>query len=213
MKNYHIWMADIIQSRKKDGARVMKDFRELVSGIQNDFMGRFLSPPTVTLGDEFQSIVTSVQSGIEVIFALEELLIKRDAKFKLRHVLYYGPIDTKINPTIAYGMLGGGLSEARDLLGRKKSKKIRFHFRLKDARLSDGLGLAFTLYQSIVDAWRPKDYEILRQFWIDDDYKKVARRLKKDSSLIWRRKNSLRLHEYQAVKKLVCLMLKEPLCH
>jgi len=212
MNNYHILMADIIRSREKDSIQIMKDFREIVAKIKKDWRNRFWSPPTITLGDEFQSIVSSAVAGVEVIFAFEELLVKRSIDLKMRYVMNLGQIDTAINPTIAYGMFGEGLAEARGLLGKQKSGKTRFLFNLKNDVLSKKLGLAFTLYQSIIDEWKVKDYKILQEFLLNDDYKKVANRLKKDASLIWRRKKSLRLHEYQATKELIFLLLKETPC-
>jgi hypothetical protein len=212
MENYYILMADIVKSREKDGVAIMDDFKEVVSKIKDDHREHFLSPPTITLGDEFQSIVASSIAGIEVIFALEEMLLKLEKEFKLRYVLYYGRIDTVINAQIAYGMMGEGLAEARGLLGKQKVKKIRFYFKMMDETLSNKLGLAFTLYQSIIDDWKMRDFSILRQFFIDDDYKKVADHLNKDASLIWRRKKSLRLNEYRAIKQLILLLLKETPC-
>jgi len=212
MKKYYILMADIIKSREKNSVKIMKDFKEIVSRIQDIHGDHFLSPPTITLGDEFQSIVTSESAGVEVIFAFEELLLKLEKNFKLRYILYFGQIDTAINPTIAYGMLGNGLTETRRLLGKYKTKKKRFVFSLQNTVLSKELGLAFKIFQSIVDDWKNKDYKTLKEFFISDDYKKVADQLNKDASLIWRRKKSLRLSEYQAIKELISLLLEDASC-
>jgi len=78
--------------------------------------------------------------------------------------------------------------------------------------LSRKLNLVFLLFQSIVDGWKSKDRGIVKQFFTHDDYKEVAHRLRKDVSLIWRRKKSLRLPEYKAVKELVFILLKESQC-
>lgn len=212
MENYYILMADIIKSREKNSIAIMDDFKEVVAKVKDDLRERFLSPPTITLGDEFQSIVASSVAGIEVIFALEEMLLELKKEFKFRYILYYGRIDTLINAEIAYGMMGEGLAEARGLLGKHKTKKSRFFFKLMNETLSSELGLAFTLYQSIIDDWKARDFPILRQFFFDDDYKKVANHLNKDASLIWRRKKSLRLNEYWAIKQLIMLLLKETPC-
>ncbi len=190
----------------------MKDFKEVVNKTRDDKQDCFLSPPTITLGDEFQAIVSSAETGIEVIFALEELLVSREKNFKLRYILNFGQIDTAINPQIAYGMMGEGLAETRELLGKQKSRKERFQFNLKDDGLSKKLNLVFVLFQSIVDGWKSKDRGIVKQFFTHDDYKEVARRLRKDVSLIWRRKKSLRLPEYKAVKELAFILLKESQC-
>lgn len=212
MKKYHILMADIVKSREKNSVGVMNDFKDIVFRIQELHCDKFLSPPTITLGDEFQCIVTSALDGVEVIFAFEEMLIKLDKSLKFRYILNFGPIDTAINPVIAYGMLGDGLTVARGLLGKYKTKKKRFVFNLRKAVLSKELGLAFKIFQSIVDEWKTKDYRIVNEFLIHEDYKKVAKNLNKDASLMWRRKKSLRLPEYQAIKELISLLLEDRAC-
>jgi len=212
MKKYHILMADIIGSRKKNSQTVIKGFLELVNKINNEYRHSFLSPLTVTLGDEFQAIVRSLPDGIDVILAMEEAIVKLNLNFKLKYILNFGSIATKINPRIAYGMLGEGLTTSRKLLEKSKPKKIRFLIQTYDTPLSEKLGLVFILYQAIVDAWAFKDYRIVKEFLDCDDYKKVAGQIKKNISQSWKWKKSLQMSEYQVVKKLIVLLLEGAPC-
>jgi hypothetical protein len=212
MNRYYILMADIIGSRKKNSNLMMKDFRKLIAKINLGYQNNFLSPLTITLGDEFQSVVKSMLAGIEIIFAIEEVILEREIDFKLRYVLYFGPIETKINRKIAYGMLGEGLTETRQLLENNKTKRSRFIISTTEDKLSEKLTLAFVMFQSISDDWSMKDRRIVREFLLCDDYKKIAKRLKKDVSLLWRRRKSLKIEEFQMIKKLIRLLAEDVSC-
>jgi hypothetical protein len=207
MKHY-ILMADIIESSQKASAALMNDFKEISNQINTDFKRAFHSPITITLGDEFQSIVKSLQDGIQVIIAFEESLIQSKKDFKLRYVLNYGDIDTPLNREKAYEMLGKGLTEARDMLEIQKNNGRRFLIRDKDPELSELLNQAFFIYQSFMDDWKIKDYDIVSAFLEHEDYKQVASALKKNTSLMWKRGKSLKINEYLAAKKLIYLLTR-----
>jgi len=205
-KNY-ILMADIIKSRKKSADFLMRDFKEISNEINRRFAHAFYSPITITLGDEFQSIVRSLKNGVEVIIAFEESFIKYQKNFKLRYVLNFGEIETPINRLRAYEMLGEGLAEGRDLLEEQKYTNKRFHFKVEDNAISEKMNLIFYLYQSVVDGWKLRDFELVSAFLKYKDYKVVAQHFKKDISLMWRREKSLKISEYLTAKRLIDLLI------
>ncbi|MCF8333344.1 MAG: SatD family protein [Bacteroidales bacterium] len=67
-------MADIIKSRSREGSELMKGFRYMVEETTVQYKSKFISPLTITLGDEFQSIVQSLQDGIDLIFLKDKKL-------------------------------------------------------------------------------------------------------------------------------------------
>jgi hypothetical protein len=196
-------MEDIINSRKYKASTLMDDFKKTCNTINHDFRGAFLSPITITLGDEFQSIVSSLKEGIDIIINFEEKIIFTRKYFKLRFVLHYGDIETQINPDKAYEMLGAGLTEARNMLEVEKHKDKRFIIDVDNSKLSLQLNLAFFLFQSIVDKWKYKDYSTISAFLKYKDYKKVAKVIKKDVSSVWRREKGLKINEYTSAKELL----------
>jgi hypothetical protein len=115
-KEHIVLMADIIDSRKNDQNELMLKFRNVTEEINKSHKKGILSPMTITLGDEFQGVVKNISAAINLILELEEKLMLNNAGFKLRYVLYEGKIDTPINDKIAYGMLGEGLTKAREAL-------------------------------------------------------------------------------------------------
>ncbi|WMX14383.1 MULTISPECIES: SatD family protein [unclassified Aureispira] len=209
MKEQHyILMADIIGSGSQNGGDLMKDFKELVEKVNRENNNKLLSPLTITLGDEFQGVATSLEDAINLIIALEEEIIDLKKAFKLRYVLYHGVIDTPINSEVAYGMLGEGLTQARALLeSLKKDRKRRFHVHLMtNEYLMSLLNLTFLNYQSIVDDWRMKDWDMVKSFLNLKDYKKVAEVLGKDNSSVFRRKDSLEILEYFSCRGVLRLL-------
>lgn len=64
-------MADVIKSRKGKGLEIAKRLKLLSDSINKSFKKEILSPLTITLGDEFQGVVSSPKSGKEVIVSLK----------------------------------------------------------------------------------------------------------------------------------------------
>ena len=210
MKNTEnfILMADIVDSQIFTQNQLMNSFSNLCAKINEKLKDKFASPITITLGDEFQSVVTSWKSGVEIIFALEEEMIYLNSEFSLRYVLIQGKIETPINPTIAYGMLGPGLTRARQCLQELKKSTDRFYFEGGQEKKMSILNNLFIVYQSIKDVWSiEKDYPIVKEFLEDSDYKKVAKNLKKDTSQIWKREKSLKIHSFLSLKSAILLVL------
>lgn len=205
--NYPILMADIINSGKKDSRLLMSQLKDIVGSTNKK--GKLVSPLTITLGDEFQGITGSVADGIKTILEIEELIITNQFDLKLRYVLNYGKIDTKINTKTAYEMLGQGLTEARKNLNELKNEDGRFLILLGDKMkdLADLINQTFIIYQSFVDSWKTNDYPIVAEFLKTNDYKVVAEKVKLDRSSAWRRRKSLKMQEYETIKNIILTLL------
>lgn len=197
-------MADIIDSRDYDLYELMVDFKGTTELINHLFAADFISPITITLGDEFQCVFDNVHSALKIVFEIEEELIKSNSSYKLRYIVYEGQIETSINRASSYEMMGRGLIEAREKLVQVKSKKDRFHFYLKNDEKNEALFSAFINFQDYVDGWRVKaDYPTVSEFLKVNDYKAVAGEMNKTASQIWKRKKSLKIDQYTAIKKVI----------
>ena len=205
---YLILMADIVDSRDLDQADTMEVFSEVVHRVNKGWKDYLLSPLTITLGDEFQGIINKQNNVSDIVFDLEEQLIRQGVEFKLRYVLWQGKIDTPINRHIAYGMMGEGLTQARERLALMKRTSNRFYFYLEDKEKSNIINDAFIVFQSIIDNWNSaKDYNLIPTFLDTQDYKEAALELNKDRSLMWRRMKSLKMDDYFAMKKVIAYLL------
>lgn len=206
---YPILFADIQNSRLRNGKKLMGEFKEIVRTVNSNKKKQLLSPLTITLGDEFQGVIDTIEDGIEIIFNLEELILQLDYDLKLRYVLHYGTIDTKINKQMAFEMLGEGLTEGRNQLMelKKESKRFFIHLDEKNLPKQEYINKAFSLYQSIVDSWKSKDRITVSAFLKHDDYKKVAEEINLNRSSAWRRKKSLNIEQYTDSKNLILYVL------
>jgi SatD family (SatD) len=203
-----VLMADIVGSTKKKSKSLMADFKNTVAEINRSDKKHILSPLTITLGDEFQGVVKDAYGAFRVIFDLELSLMRLKRPFRLRYVIQEGRIDTKLNRVKAYEMLGPGLTAARKQLNAIKSSKARFKIALSDQPLTAQLALVMNSYQGITDQWTPAQQKVVVAF-LDQhlDYRKVATKLKKDPTTMWRRKRSLLIEEVDSLKKLIFLLI------
>jgi hypothetical protein len=207
--DFPILMADVINSGGKNPTLLMTQLKDVVTTINKEKGANLISPLTITLGDEFQGLSNSMENGIKTIFDIEEKIVQKQYKLKLRYVLYFGQIETEINNKIAYEMLGEGLTNARKEYNSLKNKEVRFKIRLTKNELNKEtyLNKAFSIYQNFVDSWKEKDLKIVKEFLLQEDYKIVAQKVQIDQSNAWRRKKSLHIHEYKDIKKIILFIL------
>lgn len=203
MKHYII-MCDMMNSRHADQALIMQQFKACTQYINTTYKKSILSPLTITLGDEFQGVVQSLEACIRILIDLEEYIIANDYHFKLRYVVNYGAIDTPINKSRAYEMLGTGLTDARMYINELKKSSNRFLFHTEDEVMDTLINNSFIIFQEIVDQWNiEKDHAIIHEFILHKDYKIVAENLQKDRSLMWKREKSLHLKTYYSIKAIL----------
>ena len=133
-----ILMGDVVGSRTLESQGVQRALSDAVEAINTQFSPpenskqtnrpQILSPLTITLGDEFQGVVSDLAAAVQILFAFEEYRVQEALPFGLHFVTYVGPIDTELNREIAYGMLGPGLTHARSLLTKKGRGRAQFAF-------------------------------------------------------------------------------------
>lgn len=198
---HHILMGDVIGSASHDATTLRTGLAKLIADGNDAHRADLLSPMTTTLGDEFQGVCGSCAGLVAIIFALEEALIEAGGWFRLHYVAHLGAIDTPINPDIAYGMMGPGLTRARSLLGRKMRSRPRFTFDYADDGISSVLNSAFRVVDSIASRWQPEDCALIIEMIRSGSDKAVAERLGRDRSLIWKRRRTLRVSDYADVKQ------------
>ncbi len=201
MKLQHILMADVIDSRKINSKTVANALAKIVTETNATFEKVIISPLTITLGDEFQGIISTPEAIIEIILHIEEQLIINECPFKLRYASNTGKIDTAINKKIAYGMIGEGLTQTRTILNNAKKADERFF--LFSGIKGDVLNKLFIVFSSFVDGWKQKDFKTLKLFFNDNDYKKVALLNNYTASAMWKKRKSLNIKEYNTIKQLI----------
>jgi hypothetical protein len=196
-------MADVVHSGEHNGSQLMDSFKEIVNSVNSAYESEILSPLTITWGDEFQGVISSLEVGISIIFHLEEEMIHQGADYKLRYVLLYGEIETSINTTVAYEMLGSGLTDARKKIERLKSQNNERILISIPSDLRIPLNKSLLIYTRLIDGWKYSDFPLISAFIKAIGYKAVAENLGKDRSLMWRRSKSLRMDDYFDIKYVI----------
>lgn len=205
MKEKYIFMADIIESRKKDDLVVMWQLKELVHDMNKTFFNAIDSPITITLGDEFQGIIENFESLIRIIFFIEEECIKKGYIFKLRYVISESDLH-HINYYSSYGMISPKLISAREMLNESKKNSSRFNFNLEkmDCLKQKKLNLLFSCYQAKIDSFPIKDHMIIEQYLSNNRrYSEIASILKMYESTVWKKMKRLDIDTYINLKTLI----------
>lgn len=201
---YWIIMADIINSSELNGLFLQKEFKNIIELANKKYQKKLVSPLTITLGDECQGVVNNLLNSLKIILLVEESILLQNLGFRLRWVVNYGKIDTNINKEIAYGMLGSGLTEARENLNNLKKTDLRFQINTTKLPKNEALDNSFVIFDNIISKWnKQEDRALVACFLKYIDYKKVAEILNKDRSQIWRRRNTLEINPYFAIKNLI----------
>ncbi len=199
----YILMGDVIGSSQLEARQLRKKFMRLVSDCNKEFQEEILSPYTVTLGDEFQGVAQSLRSLLHTVFYLEETALRKSLNFKIRYVAVHGEIETPINKMKAHGMMGAGLTRARDLLTNGTRRRPRFQFELPDAWLENQLNRLFFVIDGIADRWDTEDGPLILDMIANTNNVKVGTKHDKNRSQVWKRRRNLLVDEYRALKEAI----------
>lgn len=198
--NQHILMGDVVASSRQDPGLLRRQLKTLVAGCNRHLASQITSPYTITLGDEFQGVAATLSGAVAAIIYLEEERLKQRFPFQLHYIAHFGEIATPINPEIAYGMMGPGLTRARSLLSAKQRSRPRFHFDYGEAFFGPTLDDLFSVLNRIVGRWKLRDFPLIYDLITNPSNDEVGQLHDKDRSLIWKRRLALRVTEYGHLK-------------
>lgn len=119
---YYTVIADIINSKQIEARRdVQKKLEKLLNDVNEKYSNYIVSKFCITIGDEFQGILSGCKKLFEIITFIE---IKMHP-VKLRFAVGLGNIDTDINKEMSIGSDGPAWWEARKALDSLKKKAGR----------------------------------------------------------------------------------------
>ena len=153
-----VLMGDIVGSERAPSVKaVHRAFNKAVANANELNADHVASPLTITLGDEFQGLLTGFAHAWDAAVALRlELLV---AEIPCRFVVGAAKLETPVNTKEAWNMMGSGLSAARDKLNDKRTASA-YRFSLQDEpiaeRLLDAVGDALT---DIEEGWTTTQLE------------------------------------------------------
>lgn len=201
-------MGDVEGSSKLDSIYVQESLKKLVGDINAHQKSDLLSPLTITLGDEFQGVSKNIASGIQLLIGMELYRLKHQIPYRLHYVFLEGKIDTEINTETAYGMLGPGLSDARELLTSKKRDRKRFEIVLQDKSTSIQLNRLFSVLDGISETWKISDFPLILAMLKEPNNQLVADQHQKTRAQIWKRRKTLQVEHYRTLIEVIKDLIK-----
>lgn len=146
---YAVVMGDLVESERARNPRALYDrFNAAVDAANAAFGQAIASPLTITLGDEFQGLCNTLTDGLAIVHHLRIRLLA--AGIACRFVLGHATLETPLNRSRAWNMIGAGLAETRNKLNDKKDPNA-YRFAFPDMpvheRLMDAVGLSLTLVE------------------------------------------------------------------
>ncbi len=210
---YAILMSDVVKSMASDHAQTFESLRTLVKSVNDAQKRLVLSPLTVTLGDEFQGVAADFKAAVTLLFELDEKSRQLKTPLGLRFSIVYGTISTPINQERAHEMIGEGLQAARALISTKKRNRNRFEIRSGNPSVDFRMKNIFQVIESVCGRWSPKDYAIIQAMIYEKKDQSVGDLFEKTRQQIYKRRKTLMIEDYRALKELVLFAseeIKEP---
>lgn len=206
-----VLMGDVIASREYDDAEMMRSLKEMVRSCNRSLRTQILSPYTysVTTGDEFQGVASSLAGAVNAILYMEEYRLRNSIPFGVRYVVVQGKIGTPINPQVAYEMTGPALTMAHELLENKKRGVPRVRFRTRPALHGELLEHLFKAVDEIMNRWGTDDYPLIYALIKEPSNIKAAKMLKRDRSLLYRRRKNQLVTVYTELRQVITSYAEE----
>ena len=160
-------IGDIKNSKKiVDRGAFQEHLKKILDNINLKYSDCIASKFTITLGDEFQGLLTTGNNIMEII----QYIKKEIYPVKIRFGIGIGSISTKINSEISIGADGPGYYKARESIetlkkSERKKEKSQVDIQVKidgDNKLQElSLNTIFKLLYSIETKWTDKKREII----------------------------------------------------
>jgi hypothetical protein len=168
--NYSPYIAiigDIKGSKNiKERSNVQEKLRTTLQEINHMYASDIASKFMITLGDEFQGLLSFGVNTIKILSEIEQSMYP----VKIRFGIGIGEITTKINPDMAIGADGPGYYKARSAIEYLKENEKRKQINVSDTRIdiegenhetSMMLNTILSLLTIIKSSWSERQREII----------------------------------------------------
>lgn len=135
---YFVLIGDIVRSRElSQRSSLQKKFADTLQTVQKKYAAAIISPLTLTIGDEFQTVLQNADHLFEILWEIE--LALNGVSF--RYGLGIGHIDTEINREYSIGMDGPAFHFAREAVELARKQEMRFRFRCAESLSENRLNI------------------------------------------------------------------------
>lgn len=191
-------IGDLINSKKlptEDRAAIQERLRTLLNGVNEKFSLFLVSPFLMTLGDEFQGVLTAAEPALEIIDFLGQNLM--ELPIQIRYGIGIGELSTNVNREQALGDDGPAYHHARQGIEQlKKEGWTGFPVSIQTGSNDCALLRCYCrLLNEIAEAWSAPQRDCILNMEVAEEQLLVAHRLGISPSSVSR---SLRRGHYAA---------------
>jgi hypothetical protein len=178
-----VLVADLVASRRiAERSAVQERLRACLRQLNSRKREGLLSPYTITLGDEFQAVLSAPErifrDALTVLIAIYPVAV--------RFSFAIGEISTAINTRQALGMDGPAFHEARATIGHLKKTKSLFAVAYTDSSGLTLINLSLALISHTIAKWPRSRLEILRRLFEKRTIKQIARDLRVTDQAVYK---------------------------
>jgi len=203
--NYAVIIGDIIESRQAtDRARLQQSLIEVLEQIDQRFAADIAVPFQITLGDEFQGMLSGPEPSPALISTLREMLYPTEVRMSIG----IGDVSTEINPVITQ-IDGPAFHFARRGIKALSSQKRTVTAYITSDEHANQLLQALTLFSDMLLLDRTeKQWEAFRLYRLEKNLKKVAAQLNVKFQSIHKRLRAAHWDELEEADKLLAGYLR-----
>jgi len=205
--NHFILIGDITDIPPHNHQEYLKILKTLISSCSHKYKSSLHSPYSLTIDHEFMGIPSSLKTAIDSLFYFEETMKDWNILFSLSYVVHLGEISTSLNKKTSIRLMGQGISQAREMLITKKRSHPRILFHIRPKKLCEQLNRLFMVLDSLISGWNQKDYPLISEMLKNENNEEVAIKYRKNRSQIWKRRKTLKISEYKALKQVILEMV------
>ena len=204
-QEYAVIIGDIVNSRAMDNrGEVQKRFRTVLSDINTKYKAYISAEFKITLGDEFQGLLSDRRNIFRIIMEIEDLM----QPVRFRFGIGIGTIDTHINYGDSSEIDGPAYHRARSMIEQIEQKEMQYGESQSNIMIcsDDERGEQDMLINSLLTAafaikskWTDRQYEIIRAYEMSGENQyKTAGILGIAQSTVNRALQSARFYAYKS---------------
>ena len=209
MKNKVALMGDLVKSTKfKSQDYIYIIFNEAVHRINEKYKNKILYPLTITLGDEFQSIIDGYKNSFIIANDLRFELLSNgiDCRFSIGDIILN---KNKENYENSWNILAKNINNVRNILNEKK-KGVFYRFIIQNneklSRTFEILSLAMSMTE---ERWSETEIEYIMAYKKTLDIEKLSNFKKVSKSYSYKVIRKSQYNEYIEIFKYICESLDE----
>lgn len=173
-------IGDLINSKKlpaEDRAAIQERLKALLNGVNENFSSFLVSPFLMTLGDEFQGVLTAAKPALEIIDFLGQNLM--ELPIQIRYGIGIGELSTNVNREQALGDDGPAYHHARQGIEQlKKEGWTGFPVSIQTGNNDCALLRCYCrLLNEIAEAWSTPQRDCILNMEVAEEQLLVAHRL------------------------------------